>query len=329
MRSGAERPVLFRVAAGPRLGFGHLLRARALASVIPHASLVSVRGPRVIARDPRLGLAIAAGSAARLFARCRPRLVVIDDPNAREAGKWCAAARAHGVPVASLHDLGRAAIESDLAIDGSACRVRVLKGRRRLTGCRFAVLPASVAAARRARRSRPDRPRIVVTFGGGAVGGLAHSVGRAIARARLDVDVDVILGPGAGRLRQRGTPQPNLRFPSAGYNLVDRLTRADVAVLGGGRTLYEACALGVPSVTVPVVAAQRQTCAAFVRAGAARGVPGRAWTSRARLLAVLVCEVERLLDDAALRRRVASRARGLVPARGVFHVARELVLLAR
>ena len=47
-----------------------------------------------------------------------PALIVVDDPNQDEAGKWVRKARRLGVPVASIHDGGIAIVESDLVIDG-------------------------------------------------------------------------------------------------------------------------------------------------------------------------------------------------------------------
>ena len=53
------------------------------------------------------------------------------------------------------------------------------------------------------------------------------------------------------------------------------LAQATVAVVAGGTTLYEACALGTPVVAVPVVPGQTTTVRRFVRAGLAAGVRGR------------------------------------------------------
>ena len=61
-------------------------------------------------------------------------------------------------------------------------------------------------------------------------------------------------------MKPRGSPG------SARHGLHDELARAGVAVVGGGVSLYEACAHGVAAVGVPVVAAQRPTVAAFVTA---------------------------------------------------------------
>jgi spore coat polysaccharide biosynthesis predicted glycosyltransferase SpsG len=97
------------------------------------------------------------------------------------------------------------------------------------------------------------------------------------------------------------------------------MARASVAVVGGGVSLYEACAQGTPAVGVPVVAAQRPTVAAFVARGAARGIARRTVSPDA-----VAAECVSLLSDAALRRRLAGSGRRLVDGRGALRAAAEV-----
>ena len=109
-------------------------------------------------------------------------------------------------------------------------------------------------------------------------------------------------------------------------SLVDVLSQAAVAVVAGGVTLYEAAALGVPTVAVPIVAAQRADRprlrsrrrdhrAALDREGIDAGAIARAVT---RVLMV----------DRTHARRLAARGRQLVDGRGTERVARALHALA-
>jgi spore coat polysaccharide biosynthesis predicted glycosyltransferase SpsG len=102
------------------------------------------------------------------------------------------------------------------------------------------------------------------------------------------------------------------------------MARASVAVVGGGVSLYEACAQGVAAVGVPVVPAQRPTVAAFVKRGAARGV------TRGRVSARSVAaECAALLTDEAMRRHTARMGRRLIDGRGAFRAAAAVSRLAR
>src|SRR5690606_6255368 len=67
---------LFRVAAGPRLGFGHLRRATVLAGALDEPCALSVRGAATLRRPWRQA---PPGPDAALQT-LRPRLLVIDDP---------------------------------------------------------------------------------------------------------------------------------------------------------------------------------------------------------------------------------------------------------
>jgi spore coat polysaccharide biosynthesis predicted glycosyltransferase SpsG len=95
-------------------------------------------------------------------------------------------------------------------------------------------------------------------------------------------------------------------------------------VLGGGVSLYEACALGVPAVAVPVVRSQEPTVAAFDRLGAALGI-----TNVHAAPARVARRAARLLQDEVLRRRVANTARKTVDAGGAGRVARAIAAASR
>jgi spore coat polysaccharide biosynthesis predicted glycosyltransferase SpsG len=107
-----------------------------------------------------------------------------------------------------------------------------------------------------------------------------------------------------------------------------------VAIVAGGVTLYEACALGVPVVAVALNAAQHVTIRAVARRGAAVDAgsvatrPGRSAAAsgfrRSKTIERVAREVDRLLRDPAARRRMALAGRRLVDGRGAARVAARL-----
>ena len=161
----AAAEVVFRVAASPRIGFGHLVRAIHLASALGVPPRVSIRGTVDADGDSPPSRRRRAAARSRDAVRAPDlALLVIDDPSRAAATPWLRAARRAGVPVASLHDVGIAPLASDLAIDGSL-------GARRVDGlgvdaaaCRlgpaYAVLPPARALAppRAARERVPSEP---------------------------------------------------------------------------------------------------------------------------------------------------------------------------
>jgi spore coat polysaccharide biosynthesis predicted glycosyltransferase SpsG len=112
--------------------------------------------------------------------------------------------------------------------------------------------------------------------------------------------------------------------------LAEELSSTSVAVLAGGVTLYEACALGVPSVAVALNSAQHVTIRALARRGAtvdagsvASGLSQRR-TAATRTLDRVAREVERLVGDTAARRRMTATGRRLIDGRGAARVAARL-----
>ncbi|MEW6320979.1 MAG: hypothetical protein AB1635_07810, partial [Acidobacteriota bacterium] len=260
---------------------------------------------------------------ARALAGAAPDVLVIDDPSAAAARPWCAAARRAGARTASVHDLGLAWGDADLIIDGTVVFADHAT-ERRLLGPRFMPLDPEVHRHALRRRPRgPGAPRVLVAFGGGPRLARAAAVARAIARRVPGCDIRIAGGFVPPR-RSRG----DVRWLPPLPTLAAELARADIAVVAGGVSLYEAWALGTPAVASPVtgVSAQRRT----VRAGAARGLvvdggplddPGAARR--------IARQVERLLAGRNAAESMAGRARRVVDGRGAWRVARRLRQLAR
>jgi hypothetical protein len=109
-------------------------------------------------------------------------------------------------------------------------------------------------------------------------------------------------------------------------SLVPWLRDATLAVVAGGITLYEACAMGVPTLAVPVVDLQRRPVEAMVRLGAATSVDGagNAPPEPARV----VRRALELLGQTSRRRSLSRRGQAVVDGRGASRVARLLHRIA-
>jgi spore coat polysaccharide biosynthesis predicted glycosyltransferase SpsG len=334
MRAFAELRVLFRAPAGPRRGFGHLVRCRSLARALGVRPLIALRGgERVVAAAQALGCDVIAGAPAAVIARVAPHVLVVDDPIAADARRWMACARRAGCRVVTVHDLGLGACEGDLVVDGS---IKVRGGRssasatptadkkgapRRtfLCGPRVAMLDPAFGSPLRA--VPPSRiPRVLISLGGGPRAALAYAIARAVLRempwACIRIAGGFAVASPADRNRIAWTGPLN--------GLAGELALCDVAVVGGGVSLYEACARGVAAVGVPVVAAQRPTVRGFVAAGAARGDASAAPDAER-----VAREVVSLLRQPAVRQTLAAQGRKLVDGRGALRVADAIRRLAR
>lgn len=328
---GSASSVVFRVAGGPRLGFGHIVRALSLSKAMETAPRMSVRGTAETKKVAhRLGAWVKEQSLAAVLARGDVRLLVIDDPDARAAADALALARRHGAMVASIHDLGLAPIASDLAIDGSLAMLRKnWPTTDALLGPRYTVLDPSLltdgAFLGESMRSQSEgRLRVLVSLGGGPRVTAALKIARAIAEANQAAWVTLAAGFNA---RVPHTHHPRVRLLESPSWLRSELARVDVAVVAGGVTLYEAALLGVPTVALAVVAAQTPTIRAFERVGAsiAAGclIAGdRVASERTRTKAAQ--SVVALLADEDKRRAMAVQGQQQVDGRGALRVAAAL-----
>jgi spore coat polysaccharide biosynthesis predicted glycosyltransferase SpsG len=309
--------VLFRVAAGPRLGFGHLVRCGVLADELGVAPLLSLRGSEATARRARsLGWALT-GSTVRTLGVHRLDLIVVDDPSAAHARPWVERARQLGIAVASIHDLGIALVDADLTIDGS-----LASGATDLRGPRYAVLDPSLLALRDC-APRRRRGRVVIALGGGVH---VRRMGVAIAdRLRRATGVEVDLAPGFAPPPSRALPE-GCRWLASPSGLPAALATATVAIVAGGMTLYESCLLATPAVGVAVVPAQRRTIRAAAAAGA---IVDASATTPAQTVRKAVESVTALLHDAARAYRLGRRASRLVDGDGAERVAAQLIRLAQ
>jgi UDP-2,4-diacetamido-2,4,6-trideoxy-beta-L-altropyranose hydrolase len=313
--------VLFRAAAGPRRGFGHLVRCRSLARALGVRPLLAVRGgQRVVDTALALGCDVVDGSSSRIIARLQPDIVVVDDPIAANASRWIAAARKAGCLVVSIHDLGIGSTDADLVVDGSVTRNAKAVWGRTLAGPKYAVLDPVFSESSSTALKRCPTPRVLISLGGGPRGELAAAIAGAIAQIEPKADVRVVGGfmPGFGTSRNS-----RITWIETPRGLGDELSRTDVAVLGGGVSLYEACARGVAAVGVPVVKAQEPTVRAFARARAALAVPEVGTSPQ-----IIAERAARLLRDAGLRRKVSRRARQIVDGRGASRVAVAIAQMA-
>lgn len=314
--------ILFHLAAGPRIGSGHLVRATRLAALVGIDAVFSVRGAVHALRVPGRRAQLAKpGRPVDVIEAVQPSVIVVDDPSAIHAAAWVAAARAAGRPVVAFADAGVGAREADVLIDGSVAAARSSARRGGvLSGPDYAVVDPAVE---RAPRLEATRPRVFISLGGGVRTAYAVRLADTLAAARPDVRVVVAGGFVASVPR---THPGTVTWLGPQRSLVPWLASATVAIVAGGITLYEACALGVPSIAVAVVQGQRPA----VEAMAARGAVWRSGKS-SRLpppspdVARLALE---LLGSAKAQGRLRARAASTVDGRGASRVAQILQRLA-
>ncbi len=344
MTSCADLRVLFCAAAGARRGYGHLVRSLSFARALGARPLIAVRGTQD-ARDVALGLGaeVVLSDATRAIRALRPDVVIVDDPSSSHAQRRIDAARRVGALVVTIHDLGLGCAEGDVVIDGSiASPVSARPGRVSLVGAKFAILgehysrtvkaraAVHIARAASSQRSAPSHRRtiaprnVLIALGGGPHVKTAVAIARAIVLADPKAQVR-IAGGFVARARHLG---PRVTWVNARRGLAPELAGADVAVVGGGVSLYEACAMGVPSIALPVVNGQVPTVRAFAKCGAAIGLERVGFNGGAGIRDAAAQAVA-LLNSPHQREALARRSTRLVDGQGASRAAAAVAALSQ
>lgn len=284
---------------GKGVGLGHLSRCLALAQALRERGeravfLTSDPGCRAWVR--RQGFASAPWKDAEwdVMISDSYRLSASDLRRLRaQAGLWLA-----------LDDLGRPPKEADLVLNASAGAgaLGYPRSKRFLLGPRYSPLRREYWRPR-SKRVKDRVENLLIT-----VGGAGAPPARLLARARAALPgaiLHVVVGPFAKAALRGATVH---RAPAS---LEPLMRLCDAAVSGGGQTLYELAARGVPVVGVILARNQKPNVSALAAKGCL--LSGEVGAALARLAAP------------AARRRMSSAQRRLIDGQGARRVAARLI----
>lgn len=273
--------VAIRVDASKKIGFGHLERMIELGVALTAEN----HRPVFVTREKSVGVdrlksqgieriitvpekTDSAGEADAILS-AGPGIVVLDVGSTSH--DLMAALKSPGCFLVSFEDLGEGRYLADLVIDANLTEAnnpqRLITPTRYLLGPQYAIVGRAVRAARKGRRRFKELRRIVVTGGGSDPAGVTAGVVSGLSTFSTDVEVELILGPAfAGQKELDKALLGAARVFSiieAPTDFAARLRAADLGILSGGVTLFEAAHLGLPAIVIAQNAAQLRNLPPF------------------------------------------------------------------
>lgn len=336
MMAGRQpKRVLFAVDDAAAHGLGHVARSTALAHGLVKEGVecvfLSSGAPSAEARLQRVGaVSVRRRSAdldpAEILDAARGHDcsgVVIDSYgfSQNDLGRL----DMDGLTLLVIDDLARHAFSADVVVNG-AVHAPQLPYRSTNAETVFLLGPAHALlrdefenAPPRATASRCSR--ILVTLGGGATAEATREVVKCLDDVAARFDVTLVIGPMTewdGMEDGRHTIRTVVDPPSMRVLMQE----ADLAIAGGGQTLYELAAMGTPAIALELAGNQAGSVRGLAAAGVIRsaGEWGRSGTRRT--ISALVGELAAAPDA---RSAMSAAGQRLVDGRGAARVAAALV----
>ncbi len=292
MNASAHRRPIFIIVEGSRVkGMGHLVRMRLLAARLSGCGetlycFTESAASRNFLDDPnwrtqQWPVGERETWLAWQIRSLRPALLIIDrlDLTIRELEKLQASESFATV----LFEVKEPELirRADLVVNGiyGAAGLQPSPAANILRGTAYLILDQGLVPARRAYRFRLRCRKLLVSLGGSDPNELIFPVMRALRGLQQLVclpPVMVILGTAFNqpeRVREQAKQIGGISVMTAVPSLAPHFADADLAVVSGGMTLFEACCVGVPCLVLPQVDHQEQTGAALAHTGSCMMLP--------------------------------------------------------
>jgi spore coat polysaccharide biosynthesis predicted glycosyltransferase SpsG len=332
--------IALRADGGSRRGFGHVRR------VVTLAEAIAARGDRacvIVNREvaqstptaPGIAISVVddgeietlAGTVAHL-ATCRADVLVVDSYDVSPD-----TLRGVPIPVAMILDapppvLLPAAILVNAAAADTNHAWPVAADTQLLLGTRYALLRQEFMETRRS-ATRNAVTRVLVTTGGSDVDGWIVRLTTIATTALPKATIDVVVGPcfssSALNALSDLAASRGVVLHLQPRDMCNLMLAADVALTGGGQTLFELAATGTPVVTVRLADNQRDNITSLSSAGALVHAGDAGDTTIDQRLAHML---EALAHDPTRRERMSRAGQVAVDGRGAMRVAQSLGQLA-
>ncbi|TYS33005.1 PseG/SpsG family protein [Bacillus pumilus] len=167
---------------------------------------------------------------------------------------------------------------------------------------------------------RKECKKVVVSLGGSDPGGLLLKVVSSLLEAR---HLHILAVAGKASRVEEQIEAAHIQFIRHTDQLPAHLAEADLAIVAGGMTLYEAVCIGVPSIVLSQVDHQAMTAARFAQNGACHHLGLGDLVDEKDIW----CAARRLSGSYFLRRSIHLNGRSLIDGKGTERVKNILIHL--
>ena len=178
---------------------------------------------------------------------------------------------------------------------------------------------------------KPDRKKLMITMGGSDQFNIAGKLAKRLLLCDIQhLDIELICGGFNPYLKELQTLAENHANLSVAWDVRDmwnHMAQSDLVVAAASSTMYELCAIGVPTVCCFYVENQRAIAEGFEKRTKVSNC-GNFAEEEETVLLNLVREISRLLEDEKERKAVADSMRKVCDGRGAERLARRLISYA-
>ncbi|MGH6892984.1 MAG: hypothetical protein ACREEP_12055 [Dongiaceae bacterium] len=260
----------FIVDSGPSVGLGHLTRSLVVIKALERQGVEC----RLYCADPAAADVLGRSAAAmpQSLSEFAPAdFILCDSYRLSEAD--LRALRDRCRLLAALDDTGDRPLPVDVVINHNLYAPNLDYGRvtpgKVLAGPDYALVDERIMEAAQHHAAQPPENAIVVGFGGTDDGRIAASVAEALL-SRTEARIDIIIAGGrqpASRLMQASDANPGRIVVHHGPDVPALLARARLYLGSAGMMSFEAFAIGLELVVVPIADNQRPGANALVGFG--------------------------------------------------------------
>ncbi|MCU0156380.1 PseG/SpsG family protein [Bacillus safensis] len=187
-------------------------------------------------------------------------------------------------------------------------------------GTPYLLLDQEISRLKDTYEVRKECKKVVISLGGSDPRGL---LSKAVS-ALLEADhLHILAVTGKASRIEEQIEAEHIQFIRHTDQLSARLSEADLAIVAGGMTLYEAVCIGVPSIVLSQVDHQAVTAARFAQKGACHHLGLGELVDEKDIR----CAVERLSSSYFLRRSIHLNGRTLIDGKGTERVKNILIHL--